>query len=99
VEVIAGGAICFLIVGPMNLPTNVGWAAPAKRFDIAKPIAILGGHSPSCLLALLACCLLSGCALIPDISEQPQYHNPFPQLSRVAVLPFNNLSDEPTLDQ
>jgi hypothetical protein len=31
--------------------------------------------------------------------HQPQVHNPFPQLSRVAVLPFYNLSAEPTVDQ
>lgn len=41
---------------------------------------------------------LSGCAAIPDIREQPQYHNPFPQLHRVAVLPFINLSAEPTVN-
>ena len=28
----------------------------------------------------------------------PVVHNPFPQLSRVAVLPFFNLSNEPTVD-
>lgn len=28
----------------------------------------------------------------------PVVHNPFPQLSRVAVAPFLNLSDEPTVD-
>lgn len=31
--------------------------------------------------------------------HQPQYHNPFPQLSRVAVLPFYNQSADPTIDQ
>jgi hypothetical protein len=41
----------------------------------------------------------TGCHLIfPDISHQPVIHNPFPQLSRVAVAPFFNLSDEPTVD-
>ncbi len=46
---------------------------------------------------LLASSLL-GCAAIPDIRSQPQIHNPFPQLQRVAVLPFANQSQEPTLD-
>ncbi|MEO8499254.1 MAG: hypothetical protein ABI614_29665, partial [Planctomycetota bacterium] len=41
----------------------------------------------------------AGCTAIPDIVHQPTYHNPFPQLSRVAVLPFYNQSDEPTVDQ
>ena len=41
----------------------------------------------------------SGCALVPEIAHEPQIHNPFPQLSQVAVLPFYNQSDEPTLNQ
>lgn len=41
---------------------------------------------------------LAGCALWPDRIVVPQYHNPFPQLYRVAVLPFFNQSAEPTLD-
>jgi hypothetical protein len=47
-------------------------------------------------LALLASA--AGCQLIPDISHQPVIHNPFPQLSRVAVAPFFNHTDEKTLD-
>ncbi|MEM8864700.1 MAG: hypothetical protein AAGF31_04055 [Planctomycetota bacterium] len=53
------------------------------------------------LFALLAVCLLSapGChLLLPEVSTQPVLHNPFPQLSRVAVAPFFNQSDEPTVD-
>jgi hypothetical protein len=48
--------------------------------------------------ALIACCL-SGCSALPDITQQPQYRNPFPQLARIAVLPFYNQSAEPTVDQ
>jgi hypothetical protein len=44
----------------------------------------------------LACC---GCAFVPQIRRQPQYHNPFPQLHRVAILPFYNLSSNPTVNQ
>jgi hypothetical protein len=40
---------------------------------------------------------LSGCTLFPDIRHKPQYHNPFPQLTRIAILPFRNQSQEPTL--
>jgi hypothetical protein len=41
----------------------------------------------------------SGCSLIlPEVSHQPVIRNPFPQLSRVAVAPFFNQSDEPTVD-
>ena len=49
-------------------------------------------------LALVGCLLLSGCNLLPDIAHQPTLHNPFPQLSKVAVAPFFNLTNEPTLD-
>jgi len=40
-----------------------------------------------------------GCAAIPEVAHEPCYHNPFPQLQRVAVLPFFNQSDEPHLNQ
>ena len=43
--------------------------------------------------------LLSGCSAFPQALHEPQYHNPFPQLTRVAVLPFYNQSAEPTVDQ
>lgn len=49
-------------------------------------------------LALVAS-LASGCSmLLPEVSTMPAVHNPFPQLSRVAVTPFFNLSDEPTVN-
>ncbi len=51
----------------------------------------------SVLLLLVVAC--TGCSMIlPDVSHQPVIHNPFPQLSRVAVAPFFNLSDEKTVD-
>jgi hypothetical protein len=51
-------------------------------------------------LAISAICalVLSGCAAIPDRHVQPVFHNPFPQLHRVAILPFFNQSNEPTVD-
>ncbi len=36
---------------------------------------------------------------MPVVRHQPQYHNPFPQLHRVAILPFFNLSSDPTVNQ
>ena len=51
------------------------------------------------LLACGICCTSAGChLLLPEISHQPVIRNPFPQLSRVAVAPFFNQSDEPTVD-
>ncbi len=40
----------------------------------------------------------TGCAFLPDIAHQPTFYNPFPQLTKVAVAPFFNASDEPTLN-
>jgi hypothetical protein len=43
--------------------------------------------------------LCGGCSLIvPQKAMRPVIRNPFPQLSRVAVAPFANQSDEPTVD-
>ena len=50
------------------------------------------------LSALSIALLLPGCALIPDITHKPRFHNPFPQLYKVAILPFYNQSREPTVD-
>lgn len=52
------------------------------------------------LVFAVACCALaaSGCQIFPDRLHQPIYHNPFPQLHKVAVLPFYNQSAEPTVD-
>jgi hypothetical protein len=49
------------------------------------------------LLLVVAMLCTSGCALIPDVRHKPQYINPFPQLKSIAVLPFANQSQEPTL--
>jgi hypothetical protein len=39
-----------------------------------------------------------GCAALPDRIVEPQFHNPLPQIHRVAVLPFFNQSSEPTVN-
>lgn len=44
---------------------------------------------------LLAVC---GCETLPEEAHLPVIRNPFPQLRRVAVAPFFNQSDEPTVD-
>jgi hypothetical protein len=54
---------------------------------------------PAAMLAGMVFGSTVGCNLIiPEISHQPTIHNPFPQLSKVAVVPFFNQSDEPTVD-
>ncbi len=47
---------------------------------------------------LLGCVLFTGCSMLPEIAHQPTLHNPFPQLSKVAIAPFFNLSEEPTVN-
>ena len=50
---------------------------------------------------MLACMVLvgvPGCCFFPDVSHEPIIHNPFPQLQKVAIAPFFNLSTEPTVD-
>jgi hypothetical protein len=49
-------------------------------------------------IACGAVILVTGCGLWPDISHQPTIHNPFPQLTKVAVAPFINVSAEATVD-
>ncbi len=49
-------------------------------------------------IALGVLILVTGCGLIPEIDHQPTLHNPFPQLTKVAVAPFFNLSSEGTVD-
>ncbi len=56
-------------------------------------------HLLIALLAGVAITSATGChVILPDVSHQPLVHNPFPQLSRIAVAPFFNQSDEPTVD-
>jgi len=57
-----------------------------------------------CRVVLLALASLlplwvSGCALVPHKLHEPQFHNPWPQLRKVAIGPFYNLSENPTVDQ
>ena len=50
------------------------------------------------LMAGAMCCAGSGCMLFPDRIVEPQFHNPFPQLHKVAMLPFYQPEREPTVD-
>jgi hypothetical protein len=56
-----------------------------------KPLLLAGS-------AIVAVALTGGCSLFPESRQRDRVHNPFPQLKRVAVLPFFNQSNEPTLD-
>lgn len=56
----------------------------------------LNAQPVSTFWLLLAVCF--GCNVCHTKWERERVHNPFPQLKRVAVLPFFNQSGEPTLD-
>jgi hypothetical protein len=49
------------------------------------------------LLAIISV-VSGGCSLVPEKRIREQVHNPFPQLKQVAVLPFFNQSENPTVD-
>ncbi len=50
------------------------------------------------LLPALALLLAGGCEMLPQPVHQPQVFNPFPQIHKVAVAPFFNLTTEPWVD-
>ena len=70
--------------------------------DVASPPRATSKRSHGAALQtaffLLLAPALCGCSVLPEIAHQPTLHNPFPQLSTVAIVPFINLSEEPTLD-
>ena len=54
-------------------------------------------HTKELLLVVLLA-IAPGCSILPEIAYQPTFHNPFPQLSTVAIAPFFNYTNDPTLD-
>ena len=51
------------------------------------------------LLASLSLLIaVAGCSALPHVTHRPVLRNPFPQLTRVAVAPFFNLSAEPAIN-
>jgi hypothetical protein len=53
---------------------------------------------PIALTVIVLLPVTVGCSLFPAARQRDRIHNPFPQLKRVAVLPFFNQSNEPTVD-
>ena len=49
------------------------------------------------ILGIFTLASMVGCSVLPDVRHQEQFHNPFPQLRTVAVIPFRNQSELPTL--
>lgn len=55
-------------------------------------------HHVGWLVFLLWTSLSLGCQQWPTMGHRPVIYNPFPQLQKIAVLPFFNQSNEPTVD-
>jgi hypothetical protein len=53
---------------------------------------------PVLFAALLLLPATLGCSWVPETRQRDRLHNPFPQLKKVAIVPFFNQSSEPTLD-
>ncbi|MDP1562619.1 MAG: hypothetical protein Q8M16_14675 [Pirellulaceae bacterium] len=49
-------------------------------------------------LAFVLLLCQSGCTLFPQRLDRPEVHNPFPQLRKIAVVPFFNQSDFPRIN-
>jgi hypothetical protein len=45
------------------------------------------------LLSAAILCTTNGCNFLPDVRHQEKFHNPFPQIKTVAILPFRNQSE------
>jgi len=50
------------------------------------------------IMIVLFSLFICGCNALPTITREPTLHNPFPQLSKVAVAQFFNDSSEKTID-
>ncbi len=70
----------------------------ASRGIIALRIVVKLPIRLCCVLIVALLSTLTGCSLIPETRHREELHNPFPQMKRVAILPFFNQSNEPTLD-
>ncbi len=83
----------------MNLlPTQSSTVAPFSGTTMPEKVEFRFSFDTLLRLAvILALGFGSGCNFIPDVKRKPQHHNPFPQISKVAILPFRNQSQEPTL--
>lgn len=62
-------------------------AAKSRLGSLVWSILILGWFATS-----------TGCTMLPERMDKPQLYNPFPQLHKVAIVPFFNQSDVPTVN-
>ncbi len=78
----------------MDIWTGVGTPC-AESSALAKIVKL---QLIATIFSAMLLAVSGGCALFPETRQRDEIHNPFPQLKRVAVLPFFNQSSEPTVN-
>ena len=89
-------------LSPRGSRPSTGLGAPclggAASASIGRIAHVVASEALRLVLASSVLVLVcAGCSLVPDVKHKPQLINPFPQLRTIAVLPFSNQSEEPTL--
>ena len=69
----------------------------ASKSRIASLLAALPVRFAAATLFILFGTGSLGCNFFPDVRHEPRFHNPFPQIQTIAILPFRNQSEDPTL--
>ena len=69
----------------------------ASKSRIASLLAALPVRFAAATLFILVGTGSLGCNFFPDVRHEPRFHNPFPQIQTIAILPFRNQSEDPTL--
>lgn len=73
---------------------TVGFSPGGNAFSLVCRV----GRLPSLVFPWGMILLLAGCSMFHRPVWRPAVHNPYPQIHKVAVAPFFNLSTDPTLD-
>ncbi len=81
-----------------RLRTTIQIKEKQSRWAGAEAVALRHRRRAIRSLCLAMVFVISGCSIIPYKVEIPTVHNPFPQIHKVAIVPFFNLSAEPSLD-
>ncbi len=83
-------------VGANNNPTDQGTETLLDLTHVLKQVRGLPSRLLLCVVLLVG--FGSGCTMLPQRMDRPQLYNPFPQLHKIAVVPFFNQSDYPTIN-
>jgi hypothetical protein len=74
---------------------STGQGRDGRAFSVAYKV---GRFSAGVHLATVLLLFVCGCTVFHRPAWRPAVHNPFPQIHKVAVAPFFNLSADPTVD-